>query len=151
MTESDYYIVFYWGDSIPYDCTYWTTLELAIKEAELLAEKVAPFHENLLCDDLRWISKDLSTWIRIEKYDFYQHGLDRGAEFDKHGLSVQPKIIQRPIETKEVQLATLLNQLEDVIFLSAVDIRTKVKLFEKVKEVLKTPQFQEKPPFGYIH
>lgn len=61
------------------------------------------------------------------------------------------EIIQRPIETKETQLATLLNQLEDVIFLSAVDIRTKVKLFEKVKEVLKTPPFQEKPPFGYIH
>jgi hypothetical protein len=61
------------------------------------------------------------------------------------------EIVQRPIETKEVQLATLLNQLEDVIFLSAVDIRTKVKLFEKVKEVLKAPQFQEKPPFGYIH
>lgn len=61
------------------------------------------------------------------------------------------EIVQRPIETKEQQIATLLNQLEDVIFLSAVDIRTKVKLFEKVKEVLNAPRISDKPPFGYIH
>ena len=45
----------------------------------------------------------------------------------------------------------LFNQLSDLIFLSSLPIIEKVKLLEKIKEIITLPQLPIHPVFGYIH
>lgn len=71
---SEYYSVYYWGELIPYDSTNWSTLDLAVKEAEKLALYVG--YGCLTRNDMSWVSKN-KEYIKIEKNDFYKQGLDR--------------------------------------------------------------------------
>ena len=77
MCESNYYSVFYWGELIFYGHTNWTTLELAVQEAEKLALYLnLKGHGFLARKDLRWMYKNKEI-LRIEKQNFvFQHGID---------------------------------------------------------------------------
>ena len=94
MSESDYYSVFYWGELIYYGHTNWTTLELAVQEAEKLALYLnLKGHGFLARKDMKWTRKNKEI-IRVEKQNFYHHGIDA----DPLDITRLPKDWTRGIE-----------------------------------------------------